>query len=443
MGRVKRLSVPAFLLRKDCEVTDSAPGLGTTNTITRQVHRGSRGVGSWWDTVAVCDLPGSFGPQDLLSIIATLPAIRRMGFGAVLVRLALQDVAPQQNYIAKLVAGVHAAGLRLIVRVSPDDVTVSPLDSPPMVELGDDPATLVERTRLLLETGIDGVDLGMIDEAADAPDSWELAEKFSGTVNKQLAELASADSTVILTAEASTSTPAHFHRHLQEDWFHHLRDDSLFQAPWDAAELKKRIADAYSSRAPLGRAVAWRPALSPWREGATYQRVSAPGSWSDGASSQRATAFIVYVASLPGSLYLPFTSVGGEVMLEGSGGTALRISLSGKSQARFQHDLTTRMLHLRKQKGLADANLASIDGLSWASPQVAVHITGPVMVVLNASGVPVRVPAHHQPLLYSDGFVASDGDATVLQPETCAWFTPAAPRTHDPADKDRWDPHPR
>ena len=424
-------------------MSDSAPGLGTTDTITRQVHRGNRGVSSWWDTAAVCDLPGSFGPQDLLALIGILPAIRRMGFDAILLRLAAQDVAPQQSYIAKLVSGVHAANLRVIVRVSPDDIIVSPLDSPPMVELGDDPGTLLERTRLLLEAGIDGVDLGMIDESAEDPDSWELTQRFSDTVNKQLAEVASADSTVILTAEASVSTPEHFRHHLNEDWFHHLRDDSLFQAPWNAAELSRRIAEAYAARAPLGRAVAWRPALAPRREGAIYQRVSAPGSWFDNASAQRISAFLVYVASLPGALYLPFTSVGGELKLKKAGTTELHLLLSGLSQARFQHDLTTRMLHVRAEKNMGQATLASIQGLSWAGPDVAVHLTGHIMVVLNASDRPVRVPGHHQPLLYSDGFVFSDGDATILQPETCAWFTPAAPRTHDPADRDRWEPRSR
>lgn len=416
---------------------DSALQVPRRSTITRQVHRGERGVVSWWNTTTVCDLPGSFGPGDLLELVGLIPAIRRMGFDGILLRLSVQDIAPQTRYIVRLVKAVHAADMRVIVRVSPDLVTVPPLDSPPLVELHDDPVTLVERTRFLLEAGVDGVDLGMIDDDPDSPNPDERATQFTKTVNQQLAELASVDSTAILTAEASTANQQFFNHHLQEDWFHHLRDDSLFQSPWNAQELCRRIGATYASRTPLGQTVAWRPALTPKRENATYQRVVEPGSWSDHASPQRVNAFTTFVSSLPGALYLPFIYAGGEIGTTGGDNPGVRLSLSQEPSSRYQHDLTTRMLTLRQQKGLSHANLAFVEGLEWAGPNVAVHLSGHTLVVLNASDENVIVPAEHLPLLYSDGFLLTENGNTVLQPDTCAWFDTAPAKTHDPG-KPTW-----
>ncbi len=423
---------------KDHNVTDSALRPAGNDTITRQIHRGQRVAGSWWDTTAVCDLPGSYGPEDLLALIGVVPAIRRMGFDALLLRLAIQDVAPQRQYIASLVKAVHAADMKILVRVSPDQVTVAPYESPPLAELDADPQVLRDRTEILMDAGIDGVDLGMIDDTPAVANLDELADRFSATVSQQQAELAAADTTIILTAEASTGNPQLFNHHLQEDWFHHLRDDSLIQAPWNAREIQKRVANTYLAREPLGQAVAWRPALGPTLQGATSPRTSGPGSWADGASSQRLNAFAVYVGSLPGALYLPFAAVGGQVRVEEDGASSIRLSFSGQSQGRFQHDLTTRMLRLRNQKKMASSTLATVEGIAWAGPDVAVHLTGHTLVVLNASDDPVAVPSENIPLLYSDGFVFSDGDATILEPDTCAWFDPAPPCTHDPAGPNRW-----
>lgn len=402
-----------------------------TSTLTRQIYRGERGVTSWWNTTAVCDLPGAYGPADLLGLIGLLPAIRRMGFSAILLRLSLPDLNPQRDYIAKLVKATHAAQLKILVRVRSDAATVSPQDSPPPVELDNDPDTLIERTRVLMGAGVDGVDLGLIDDDPARPHREDRIRQFTETVNRQLAEVASLDSTVILTAEASVAHPEFFEHHVQEDWFHHLRDDSLLQAPWDASELRKRVAKAYSSRAPLGQTVAWRPAFNPAAEGADA-RTPNPGSWADGAPIGRVNAFLTFVSSLPGALYLPFVSAGGQVEVEEGSRPQLRLSLANDPPSRYQHDLTTRILTLRERKHLSHSNLALIDDISWAHPGVSVHLSGHIMVVLNASSEPVAVPAKHLPLLYSDGFVFSDATHTVIQPDTCAWFEPAPANPHNP-----------
>lgn len=404
----------------------------THTTITRRIHRGHQGSSSWWNTSTVCDLPGSYGPGDLVSVVALLPAIRRMGFDGLMLRLATFDMSAQRLYVARLVKAAHAANLRIIVRLSPGPDTAETAGSEPLVELRANSKTLGERTRMLLDGGVDGVDLGLIKDDPDLPDPKGRAGTFTTTVNQQLAEVASLDSTVILTAEASTANESFFEHHVREDWFHHLRDDSLLRSPWDARELTDRICQTYATRDPLGQTVAWRPARATRQNPFDEEQVADVAAWYQEASTQRINAFTVYAGSLPGALYLPFTYAGGQAEQKENPNSGMRVHFASDPGSRYQHDLTTRMLNLRQQKGMARAGFALIERLTWAGSDVAVHLTGHTMVVLNTSTKPVRVPARHVPLLYSDGFVFNDGDSTVVQPDTCAWFDPAPARTHDP-----------
>lgn len=405
------------------------------STTTRLVHRGGHQEASWWHTAAVCDLPGAYDEADLLTLVETLADIKKLGFQALLLRLSIPDVKQQRPQLAALVKRAHCEGLRVLVRIgsSPVEEVVAPADSPPLLELDNDARILAERTRVVLAAGVDGVDLGMIDDAPHEPDGEGRAELFTQTVNQQLAELVDLDSAVILTAEATRANPEFFERHVTEDWFHHLRDDALFDAPWEATRLRRRIQQKYASHDPLGQAIAWRPSLGGQRSMSPRQRGIRPGSWEDGASPQRIDAMMMFVASLPGAIYLPFLQSGGIVWVTSTRPPELRLAMGKEPHDRFRRGLTDRVLSLRQQKKLASGSLAFVDGLDWANEGVSVHLSGHVMVVLNASDRAIEVPAEHTVLLYSDGFVSADSEATVVEPDTCAWFIPAQHQPVDPA----------
>lgn len=409
-----------------------APQVINHETVTRQIHRADTGPADWWDGLAVLDLPGALHAPDLAELKGLFGEIRDMGFDAVLLRLATQKSKDLQESVARAVDDAHEAGLRLLVRIGPDQFVVDPGDTPPFLGLEENRETLLTRTRALVSAGADGVDLGMIDDAAHLPDRADRAQTFSETINLQLAELAETERTVILSGEAATADPEFFAHHLSEDWFHHLRDDSLIEAPWDVKEIRERVTRSYAMRDALGRTAVWRPALAPKRKDSARQRVAGAGSWSEHGSRRRASALMMFAGSLPGALYLPFAHVGGRIKVKNSKHPRVFLKLGSGARAGHQRDLATRMLDLREQRNIPSSTLAFVENLSWAPPGVSVHLSGSMLVVLNASESPVVVPAHHVPLLYSDGFVRSTEAGTSLLPETCAWFETARPRISDP-----------
>lgn len=401
-------------------------------TTTQLIHRADRGARSWWHSATVCDLPGAFGDHNLRQVRALLPDIRGAGFSAILLRLAVADTAQLIDALSGLVESAHDSGLKVVVRVGGAEagVLLGPTDPSPHLGLDADPAVLIERTRQLVDIGVDGVDLGLIDDDPDDPDSPRLAELFSQTVSRQLAELADAETTAILTAEAIRTGNTFFERHVTEDWFHHLRDDALFHSPWDAAELASRVRSAFSIRDPLGQVVAWRPSRgADWVPGAG-PAADLIDSWADNRiPDQRFNAMMAFVAALPGALYLPFQQCGGSLREEGA---QLQLSLANNPHDRFQFDLTRRILHLREEYQLATATLAEVSGLDWCPADALVHLVGGIVVVLNTSDEEIHVPSEHSPLLYSDGFLSTTDSCTVMGPDTCAWFVPAQTEVVDP-----------
>lgn len=408
---------------------------GEVLNTTRLVHRGSGTGTSWWRTSAVCDLPGAFGADDLTALHEQLEPVQKLGFDAVLLRLAEADVTRRTPDLKALVDSAHTHGLRVMVRVvaAPDDQVTAPTATPPLLELMDDADVLVERTRALLNAGVDGVDVGLIVDAPELGDGARRGEEFSRTVNQQLAELADLGSQTILSGEASRSHPDFFHRHLTEDWFHHLRDDSLYGSPWSARSLQNRIIQAYKDRDPLGHAAAWRPSLKTWAEN-PHLRGAIDGSWEEDAPAARSSAMITFSASLPGAIYLRYLTCGGSVHVSQLRRQRLSLLLGTAPLDMFQRGLASSVLHLRKKYDLGNATLAFVEGLSWANDQTSVHLSGPIMVVLNTSSRSITVPNHHSPLLYSGGFLDSTAEGTLVEPESCAWFVAGRPDPIDPAD---------
>jgi len=398
------------------------------------VHRADRSASSWWRTAAICDLPGAFGAGDLDALNGSLEGIRKIGFDAILIRTASADISREQAELARLVNYAHSVNLKVLVRIvgAPDDQVTLPSETPPQVSLDEDRDRLIARTRLVVRAGVDGVDIGLIDDDPTLQHAALRAEGFTQTIHMGLAELAEAESSTILTAEATQENPEYFGRHLTEDWFHHLRDDALYGSPWDADAIQARTRRAYQNRDPLGMTTAWRPSLVTWAENPRL-RGSVPGAWEENAPQPRSAAMVAYSASLPGAVYLPYLSCGGSVHLAGFGKPRLRLGLGETPGEMFLRGLTASILHLRQDYELGSASLAFIEGLSWAPPGIAVHLSGPLLVVLNTSAREVVVPPQHVPLVYSGGFLDSSSSGTNVEPERCAWFVAGRPNPVDPA----------
>lgn len=389
----------------------------------------------WWRTATICDLPGSYEDDDLHRLAKVLPQVSALGFDAVLLRPADPVVEKSLPYLPRFVAKAHKLGLRVISRVYllPEGSSLDPLDSPPLLDMEHDVARINERVRAALDAGCDGVDLGMVSQDVEETERDRASQVFSESVRVQLAELASFDDSFILTAAFSTERQEFYKRHLEEEWFHHMRNDAIVTSPWDAASLQDRIANVYANHDRVGHTSAWRHSLPGWSRSPAARDSEGVG-WVKGAPTARRMAMNLYLASLPGAVYLPFFSVGGEMKVKKKGKkpSKLRFAFAKSPDDEYRAHTTALALKLRDEQDMAHAHVAFVDGFEWANEDVAVHLTGSIMVVLNTGDTPVHVPAEHRLVVSSSPTVGVDSRGTEVPPETCSWFMTATPKPVDP-----------
>lgn len=390
------------------------------------MHRVSRGNDPWWRHAVVCDVAGGVDDVELTEFEGLLLGIARAGFSALLLRPARSNIVLDGQALAHVIERGHRAGLKVIVRLSGARLAADGEQpaSGAFEDLEEGPGTLVVRTRAALKSGADGIDLGIIDEgdptAAETEESRSGAARFSRLVRIEQAELADFGPTPILAAEALTRDRARFHRHLEEDWFHHLRDDALVSVPWDADQMRDSVQTSLQDRDRLGQVAAWH-----W----SHTRIEhdpvgvTDGSWADGSSEARRTAMALYALSLPGAAYVPFSHLGGRA--EQAAGRHLHRTWAATDQAEFEARLLARAIRLRSEHLMGTGSLAFVDNLIWAGQRVGVHMSAGVMVVVNTSDQPVLVPPEHHLLIASTGSEPQRGEPTALPPDSCGWFDTA------------------
>ncbi|WRS29402.1 hypothetical protein U6G28_07660 [Actinomycetaceae bacterium MB13-C1-2] len=398
------------------------------------IHRRAKTQAPWWHSAVICDFPGAFSNDDLKRAARLLPDVAELGFDAVLIRPASPRVDVGAKSLPSFVEKAHDQGLKVVVRafLTDDEADLRPESSPPQLTLEHDVSELHRRARAILATNADGVDLGLVNDEAGSPDSAANARAFTEAVQGQLAEVELAGGTTILAAAIPSQPREAALRHLTEEWFHHLRDDSLVATPWDAHEIKQRVSLAYADRDPLGHTAAWRYSLPKWTD-SPYARNSADYGWAKSSKSdQREMAMMLYAASLPGSVYVPFLHVGGGVTVKDGAAPRLKLSFEKGRQAKSQATLTKEALLVRKKHALGDATLAFLDGPGYCDTKTAVHLSGDVLVVLNTGKADVIIPAENRPLVMSGDLRLTPDGETVVRPNSCAWFLPPTPEPAGP-----------
>ena len=79
---------------------------------------------------------------------------------------------------------------------------------------------------------------------------------------------------------------------------------------------------------------------------------------------------------------------------------------------------------LRQERGLASAPLAFVTGIDWCAPGVFTMLVRDVLVLVNVTSEPVRLPEHAEVLLSSHVLAQGDG-AILVPPTTTAWLDAA------------------
>ncbi len=378
----------------------------------------------------LCDIGGELDDAELAHLEDLVINLARVGFTGIIVRPSHSDLALGDSALEHFITRVHRAGLSAVVRLS--GAGVDPTGARAFTGLEDGTSALVVRTRAALKAGADGIDLGLIDEGppprskADRRRTTEAARRFSRLVRLEHAELADFDSGPILTAEAHAYDEAALTRHLEEDWFHHLLDDALITASWDARTLHDRVRFALERRDPLGQVAVWQWADT--RHAGLDEDIPT-GSWADGAPRARRRAMALFVLSLPGAVHVPFGALGGH--LDRDAPPEHRRTWGPDSTTRSGVRLLAEALRIRVERSIGSGSLGFVNALEWAHEGVAVHICSGVLVVLNTSDEAVIVPEQHRLMVSSGQAEAQDGQPTVVRPETCAWFETAIVRPRE------------
>lgn len=410
---------------------------------TNVVHSRDRGDLSWWQTTVICDLPGVYDDEDLRAVAQVLPDLAATGFETLLIRPSTLVNETADSYLPQFITHAHALGMRVIVRVFvlPDDRAWDAGEELPQLEMEADLDPVAQRIRVALTSGADGVDLGTIHTSLHGPEADQPTSPFDSAVNVALAELATSDDDLVLNASLPAEPRSVFLRHLHENWFHHLRSSALLESPWSGPTLREVITATYTARDSLGLSTPWRHVVQK-----PYASDKPGGSetigWARGADESRYNAMNLFVSALPGSVYLPFSHCGGRVEAVPSALPNVRI----KAEASFGQtpgdrevaEVTRRALQAREAEGLASGPLAFIDGLSWADDaDVLVLISGPLLIVLNASENRIEVPRKYRLVVASDEVGMAAGGSTLVPPQTCCWFRPDEITPTDPAQYPR------
>ena len=393
---------------------------------TTIVHRPHRGTTPWWHSSVVCDVTSRVDADQLCDVEALTLPLARAGVNAVLIRPQASLVWGASPRLAPFVQAMHRVGVKVLVHL-PGATSTHSLD--PTEGL----TTFLGRLRACVDAGVDGIDVGAIAADAQLADS-DAHERFAHLIRVVMSEVSLADTVPIVTAALPQSTPDVVRRHLEEEWFHHLRDSSVEHSPWDSALLAERIATAFEARDPLGHVPAWTYSRAHAVED-SYAAALADASWGavgdrweSDANTDRRRAMLLFSLSLPGAVYLPFGDVGRYEAVPPERHLPARVRRLWRDEADPGLALVTRALRVRSEHGMGAASVAQVRGLPWAHSGVSVHMTGAVMVVLNTSDRAVEVPAEHRFLVGSSPVEHEAGQPVGVLPQSCAWFETARVR---------------
>lgn len=422
---------------------ENASGPDNQFVRTTIIHRRSLTTSPWWHTATISEIPGVIDEVGAKCLQDTVFAIARMGFSAVLFRPALLDFNTQRQVLTDLIDAIHRVGMKAIVRLSGADHAPTLPKETPAAFFGYEgkTPTLVVRARAALLAGADGIDLGRIEDSPQAAGSENQGERFTRLTRLLLAELADFSPDHILGAEAVAQYDESLQRHLQEEWFHHLRDDRLAYVPFEASAIAKAVTTTIRERDQMGAVCAWR-AMLPRMMGTPGVERSYLGSWEEDADGARRAAMRLVMCSLPGAIYLPFGFCGGHTEFDGP---AVRVGRAREEAELDRVRHTTLAIRIRNERELASGTFAFVTGMPWQHEGVDVVMTGSVMVVLNTSDAQVWVPRGYRLLLRSDSSRQQDnpavlgedgatvataaipipgGAGTAVAPGAAAWFLP-------------------
>lgn len=371
---------------------------------TTLVHRATRGPAPWWHSCAIYVPPTIMTANSIDEVESACRLQVSLGFDAALLCPAVSLFTAEFDALKALVARGHEAGARVLLRL-PDRVFTGLGD--PDLDLAARRAAVLVLVRAAIEAGADGVDLHLHAQSlrGEGQAGVLARSRFSELVRLVEAEAeaeSDENSPMIVTAAIEGSSPAEIRSHLEEEWFHHLREDALRSAGFEASAIEQALSESLNMRDQLGAITAWSLPLSD-------------------ASNTEHFARLLHALSLPGA-----------IRALASDSPAHPLAPSGDTWL----NTVRQALTIRSSAGLGTGSLGLVHGLSWCHDDASVHLNGPIMVVLNTSTHSLAVPRTATLLLSSQATEATVSGETLVPALSCAWFE--TPRIR-PATASYWD----
>lgn len=393
------------------------------HTCTTVVHRAVRGTAEWWAEATVYEFAYPLDIAGLQTATNNLMQAAQLGADAVSVRPGLLNLDTDSIRLQNFINQAHQLGFRVLVRLA-GTTTMGGVYTTPYVGYEGNGPVFLDRARKVAQMGADGIDFGCLAESSLGNLQGTPVEFSAFALNVQ-AELAAANSSAIVSAAASCA-PQELHRHLEEEWFHHLRDDRLETAEWSAPALQRTITDIFSQRSAIGQVMTWTTKrLRPPAEA-----LADPLSVSQSPELTAKTAALTFlILALPGAIYL---RQGDEFALHYLTQAA---DYNQFNAAYYQADKEQRnvpgsyyeqirqALRLRKEFGQANRSLAVVENLPWANPGLLVLTSSKLTIVVNPTPDPWPLPSQ-EVLLASAPLVRDDTGRVLLRPNSTAWLQP-------------------
>lgn len=362
---------------------------------TTLVHRRTRGPVPWWQDAVVHRIP----PSDLSGLetmSAHISHVARLGADTLQIRPV--GVDPREpgsvRTLRELVRRTHQRSLRVIVEVP----LAGALDAREHLTL----------CRGWLELGADGIDLADV-RAEGGPEAFTALHGLVGEHDE-----------AVLTG-ALHAGDLDVAARLLEDWLHVTRDDRLVTTPWDSAEMRATISDAYLQRDPVGAPAAWT--LSP-RAATGELGETVAAAWeapTPAALRARVRAVGLFMCALPGAVYLRLGEAVDVVPPRGPTGVE---EVAGRAAAQrgvpgsmFEHYRLT--LRLRHELGLGAGPLAWVDD---APEGTLAAVNGSLMAMVNLGGEPLAFATESELLHATPGVPRPVDGTVVLPPDSTVWL---------------------
>lgn len=401
---------------------------------THRIHPPTRGRQPWWRNGLIYDFRGFCNAAGVRAAIEHLPWVAKLGVDAVEIRPSFVRI-DKDPCVKDFIAAAHRAKLKVVVRVSGNIHTHEPVaPDNPACALGYEAPDPVRHLAAALESGADGIDLGMLANDSSAPELFSWYSEYMQNARSEVGIYIPEDG--LLAASATTNTQEGLQGLLTADYLDQVRDDGLIRVEFEAIDFLSTIVTTIREHNTSGSGLAWSttpPSTERWKLG-----VFDDLAWykpEHEKISERIRAVTSLVLALPGCVYLrsgeetakPELITPGFAPEEGEHSTELIAATTAEcarqaADSSSAYSTMVQATSLRAKYGLGESSWSWVEAEAYPRNQVLVGTSGSLITVFNTSNTTQYIPQSMKRVHVS----SPSGVEAIpsIDPGTCPWFSP-------------------